>query len=82
MDGNFQIIKKPHKIRVKIRPLMDGNLEYLPLPPLLLFVKIRPLMDGNDELLEHQLERAVVKIRPLMDGNWTCVRAPRSINSS
>ena len=47
MDGNFQIIKKPHKIRVKIRPLMDGNKKKKENKGGSGSVKIRPLMDGN-----------------------------------
>ena len=33
--------------RVKIRPLMDGNVNSAPLNSIL-SVKIRPLMDGNE----------------------------------
>ena len=49
MDGNFtNLLMIRSLIKVKIRPLMDGNSFKVSFKvKLFLFVKIRPLMDGN-----------------------------------
>ena len=46
-------------LRVKIRPLMDGNLFAGALFTILVYVKIRPLMDGNHREIDNVVGNTV-----------------------